>query len=104
MNKQKDWKMKTGSWENPKTIDEAVGDAAIARVVELENQLEKEQEKRKRLEKRLLKVRLYLCDLHTDLMLQCLKAEKTDKDWRKLLDEMYALIKKLIGFEDGNHK
>ncbi len=102
MNKQKDWKMKTGSWENPKTIDEAVGDAAIARVVELENQLEKEQAKSKRLKKQLLKVRLYLCDLHTDLMLQCIYADKTCADWRKLLNEMYALIKKLMGFEDEN--
>jgi hypothetical protein len=80
-----------------KTIDEAIGDAAITRVAELENQLEKEQAKRKRLEKQLVKVRFYLCDLHTDLMLQCLKAEKTDADWRKLLDEMYALIEEMRG-------
>ena len=87
--------MKTGSWENNKTIDEAVGDAAIARIVELENQLEKEQSRSNQLEKQLIKVRLYLCDLHTDLMLQCLKADKTDEDWRRLLDEMYALIRKI---------
>lgn len=97
-------KMKTVSWKNPRTIDGAVGDAAIARVVELENQLEKEQAKSKRLEKQLLEVKLYMCDLHTDLMLQCLKSEKTGEDWRKLLNEMYALIKKLIGFENENHK
>jgi len=96
--------MKTGSWESGKTIYEAVGDAAIARVVELENELEKEQANSKRLEKQLLEVRLYLSNLHTDLMLQCLKSEKTGEDWRKLLNEMYALIKKLIGFEDENHK
>jgi hypothetical protein len=76
-----------------KTIDEAIGDAAITRVAELENQLADEQSRSNQLEKRLLD----LCGLHTYLMLQCLKAEKTDKNWRKLLNEMYALIEKMRG-------